>query len=45
MIQVDVPRRRVCIKFVTSEKMQTVLRSTKGQLEFHHETGEVFLLA
>jgi hypothetical protein len=41
MIQVDGPRRRVYIKFVTSEKMQTVLRSTAGLLEFQHETGEI----
>ena len=41
MMQVDGPRRRVYIKFVTSEKMQTVLRSTAGQLEFQHDTGEI----
>jgi len=44
MIQVDGPRRRVYIKFVTSEKMQTVLRSTAGQLEFQHETGEISIV-
>jgi hypothetical protein len=44
MIQVDGPRRRVYIKFVTSEKMQTVLRSAAGQLEFHHETGEISIV-
>ena len=41
MIQIEGPRRRVYIKFVTNEKMQTVLRSTAGQLEFQHETGEI----
>ena len=41
MIQVDGPRRKVYIKFVTSDKMQTVLTSTKGQLEYRHENGEV----
>jgi hypothetical protein len=41
MIQLDGPRPRVYIKFVTSEKMQTVLRSTAGLLEFQHETGEI----
>jgi hypothetical protein len=41
MIQVDGPRRRVYIKFVTSDKMQTVLTSTKGELEYRHENGEV----
>ena len=41
MIQIDGPRRRIYIKFVTSEKMQTVLRSKAGQLEFQHETGEM----
>jgi len=29
---------------VTSEKMQTVLRSTAGQLEFQHETGEISIV-
>jgi hypothetical protein len=41
MIQVDGPRRRVYIKFVIREKMQTVLRSTAGLLEFQYETGEI----
>ena len=40
----DGPRRRVYIKFVTSEKIQTVLRSTAGQLEFQHETGEISIV-
>jgi hypothetical protein len=31
----------VFIKFVTKEKMQTILLTTKGQLEFRHEDGEV----
>jgi hypothetical protein len=44
MIQVDGIRRRVYIKFVNREKMQTILRSTKGQLEYRHETGEVSLV-
>jgi hypothetical protein len=44
MIQVDGPPRRVYIKFVTNEKMETVLRSTEGQLEFPHETGEISIL-
>ena len=44
MIQLDGPRRRVYIKFVTSEKIQTVLRSTAGQLEFQHETGEISIV-
>ena len=44
MIQVDGPRRRIYIKFVTSEKMQTVLRSTAGQLEFQRETGEISIV-
>jgi hypothetical protein len=40
-IKIDGPRRRVFIKFVTNEKTQTVLRSTKGRLEYRHEDGEV----
>jgi len=34
----------VFIKFVTNEKKQTVLRSTKGQLEYRHEDGEVSIV-
>ena len=44
MIQVDGPCRQVYIKFVTSEKMQTVLQSTAGKLEFQHETGEISIV-
>jgi hypothetical protein len=41
MIQVEGPRRRVFIKFVTNKQMQTVLRARKRQLEYRHETGAV----
>ena len=41
MMQVDGPRRRIYIKFFTSEKMQIALRSMKGQLESRQETVEV----
>jgi hypothetical protein len=44
MIQVDGPRRRVFINLVTGEQMQAVLRATKGQLEYRHETGEVSIV-
>jgi hypothetical protein len=44
MIQIDGPRRRVFIKFVDEEKMQDILRTTQGQLEYHHENGELSLV-
>ena len=44
MVQVDGPRRRVCIKFVNNERMQEVIRTTRGQLEFRHENGELSLV-
>ena len=44
MVEVDGPRRRVFIKFVYHERMQEVIRTTQGQLEFHHENGELLSL-
>jgi len=44
MIQTDGPRRQVFIKFVTNEKMQTVLLSTKRQMEYRHDDGEVSIV-
>jgi len=44
IVQVDGPRRRVFIKFVNNERMQEVIRTTQGQLEFHHENGELSLV-
>jgi hypothetical protein len=44
MVQVDGPRRRVFIKFVNNERKQEVIRTTQGQLEFHHENGKFSLV-
>jgi hypothetical protein len=44
MIQVDGQRRRVYIKFFDNERMQTVLRTLLGQLEYHHDNGELSLV-
>lgn len=40
-IQIDGAWRRVYIKFVHNERMRTILEMTRGQLEYHHETGEL----
>ena len=44
MIQIDVPGRRVFIKLNNSEQEQTILQTTKGQLEFRHDNGELFIV-
>ena len=41
MIQIDGPGRRVFIKLNTSEQAQLILQTTKGQLEFRHDNGEL----
>ena len=41
MIQIDGPGRRVFIKLNTSEQAQLIIQTTKGQLEFRHENGEL----
>jgi hypothetical protein len=41
MIQVDGPKRHVYIKFSDPSRMQEVLRSTKGQAEYRHTSGEI----
>ena len=41
MIQIDGPQRRVYIKFVNIYRMMDVLQMVKGQLEYHHENGEL----
>jgi hypothetical protein len=40
MIQIDGPRRRVYMKFVTNARMLKVLQDTKGTLEYRHDNGE-----
>jgi hypothetical protein len=41
MVQIDRPERYVYIKFRDSERMQNVLQSTGGQLEYRHINGEL----
>ena len=41
MIQIDGTRRRVNIKLQTSERTQSILQKTNGQMDFHHEIGEL----
>ena len=40
-LQIDGPRRRVYIKFNSELQLQTILHDTNGQLEFHHDSGEL----
>ena len=44
MIQIDVPGRRVFIKLNTSEQAQTILQTTKEQLEFRYDNSELFIV-
>ena len=41
MIQVDVHRRKVYIKFTREVRMDEVQKSTKVQLEYKHGNGEI----
>jgi hypothetical protein len=41
MIQIDVPRRQVYIKFAELQILHEVLHSTTGQSEYKHENGEI----
>jgi hypothetical protein len=41
MIQIDGPRRRVYIKFISNMRMQEVLLETRGGLEYKHDNGEL----
>jgi len=44
MIQIDGPQRRVYIKFVNTDQMMDLLQMVKGQLEYHHENGELSIV-
>jgi hypothetical protein len=44
MLQIDGPRRKVYIKFVSSESMQIHLRNIQGVHEYKHENGEMSLV-
>jgi hypothetical protein len=41
MIQIDGPKRRVYIKFATSDMVHQVLQITAGQLEYIHDNGVI----
>jgi hypothetical protein len=44
MIQIDGPRRRVYIKFHTSDRALSGLRETVGRQEFRHDNGELSIV-
>ena len=44
MIQIDGPRRRLYIKFVSAEIMQSILQNTKGHQEYKHDNGEISIV-
>jgi hypothetical protein len=41
VLQIDGPRRRVYIKFTTTEKMMTYTSLLQGHHDYIHDTGEV----
>ena len=41
MIQIDRPRRRVHIKFHTSDRLYSVLQTTVGRLEYRYDNCEI----
>ena len=44
LIQIDGPRRRVYIKFVSADRMQSILQDIKGQQEYKHDNGEISIV-
>jgi len=44
MIQVDGPRRRVYIKYVSAKRMQSILQNIKRQQEYKHDKGEISIV-
>ena len=44
MIQIVGPWRQVFIKLNNSEQAQTIIQTTKGQLEFRHDNGELSIV-
>jgi hypothetical protein len=41
VIQIDGPLCKVYVKFVNNESMMPVIQPIQGDLEFHHENGEI----
>jgi hypothetical protein len=44
MIQIDGQHRRVYIKFVSAERMQSILLDIQGQQECKHDNGEISIV-
>jgi len=44
MVQTDGPKRHVYIKFRDNERMQGVLQSIGGQVEYRHINGEISIV-
>lgn len=44
MIQIDGPRRRVYIKFVSADRMQSILQDIEGQQKYKHDNGEISIV-
>jgi len=44
MIQIDGPRRRLYIKFVSAERMQSILQNIQGQQAYKHDNGEISIV-
>jgi hypothetical protein len=44
MIQIDGPRRRVYIKFVSADRMQAIIQGIQGQQEYKHDNGEISIV-
>jgi hypothetical protein len=45
MIQIDGTKRQVYIKLIDKECVQALLRSTNGQAEYKHHTGELSIVS
>ena len=43
-MQIDGPRRRVYIKFVSAERMPSILQNINGQQEYKRDNGEVSIV-
>jgi hypothetical protein len=41
MIQIDGPRRQVCIKFKEFAYIQELLQTNNGQSDYKHTNGEI----
>ena len=41
VIQIDEPLRKVYMKFVSPKKMMNTLQQLQGDIQFHHENGDI----